>query len=231
RRAGGRRGLDPRDVPRRAAPARGARSGPSRRRRELPRGPDGRCARRLPRGGDRAGQHHRYGGRPAAGTARRRRRARGLRPARTGRAARRRGGVAAHRLSRSAGPSPAPGVGPVTPGRGGAGVSAVRRARAARIASMRPPASPADPGFDVVVLGAGLNSLNLTIAFHRQYGMRCTTVVRVPVAVHEHTVTSDQLVLGADATAEQTPDAPPALAGARPARRPGPPLARTHPPI
>src|SRR5699024_1522108 len=86
--------------------------------------------------------------------------------------------------------------------------------------SMRPPSSPADPGFDVVVLGAGLNSLNLTIAFHQQYGMRCTTVVRVPVAMNQHTVTSDQLVLGADATDEQMRDALLELAARRPAGRP-----------
>lgn len=85
---------------------------------------------------------------------------------------------------------------------------------------MRPPSSPADPGFDVVVLGAGLNSLNLTIAFHRQYGMRCTTVVRVPVAMNEHTITSDQLVLGADATDEQMRDALLDLAAERPSGRP-----------
>ncbi|GAA1487238.1 carboxylate--amine ligase [Brachybacterium fresconis] len=82
------------------------------------------------------------------------------------------------------------------------------------------PVTPVDPGFDVVVLGAGLNSLNLTIAFHRQYGMRCTTVVRVPVAMNEHTVTSDQLVLGADATDERMRDALLDLAAVRPAGRP-----------
>ena len=85
---------------------------------------------------------------------------------------------------------------------------------------MRTPSSPADPGFDVVVLGAGLNSLNLTIAFHQQYGMRCTTVMRVPVAMNEHTVTSDQLILGADATDEQMRDALIELAEQRPTDRP-----------
>lgn len=84
---------------------------------------------------------------------------------------------------------------------------------------MRTPSSPADPGFDVVVLGAGLNSLNLTIAFHQQYGMRCTTVMRVPVAMNEHTVTSDQLILGADATDEQMRDALLELAARRPEGR------------
>ena len=83
-----------------------------------------------------------------------------------------------------------------------------------------PAASPSDPGFDVVVLGAGLNSLNLTIAFHRQYGMRCTTVVRVPVAMNEHTVTSDLLVLGAEASDEDMRDALLDLAARRPAGRP-----------
>ncbi|GAA1488359.1 carboxylate--amine ligase [Brachybacterium sacelli] len=85
---------------------------------------------------------------------------------------------------------------------------------------MRSPSSPVDPGFDVVVLGAGLNSLNLTIAFHQQYGMRCTTVVRVPVAMNEHTVTSDQLVLGAEASDEEMRDALLTLAAQRPAGRP-----------
>jgi D-aspartate ligase len=83
-----------------------------------------------------------------------------------------------------------------------------------------PAPSPTDPGFDVVVLGAGLNSLNLTIAFHQQYGMRCTTVVRVPVAMNERTVTSDLLVLGADASDEDLRDALIDLAGRRPAGRP-----------
>ncbi|GAA4524533.1 carboxylate--amine ligase [Brachybacterium paraconglomeratum] len=84
---------------------------------------------------------------------------------------------------------------------------------------MRPSPS-VDPGFDVVVLGAGLNSLNLTIAFHQQYGMRCTTVVRIPVAMNEHTVTSDLLVLGADASDEDMRDALIDLASQRPAGRP-----------
>lgn len=83
-----------------------------------------------------------------------------------------------------------------------------------------PAASPTDPGFDVVVLGAGLNSLNLTIAFHQQYGMRCTTVVRIPVAMNERTVTSDLLVLGADASDEDMRDALIDLASQRPAGRP-----------
>ena len=83
-----------------------------------------------------------------------------------------------------------------------------------------PAASPTDPGFDVVVLGAGLNSLNLTIAFHQQYGMRCTTVVRIPVAMNERTVTSDLLVLGADASDEDLRDALLDLASQRPAGRP-----------
>ncbi|HIY24708.1 MAG TPA: carboxylate--amine ligase, partial [Candidatus Brachybacterium merdigallinarum] len=77
-----------------------------------------------------------------------------------------------------------------------------------------------DPGFDVVVLGAGLNSLNLTIAFHQEYGMRCTTVVRVPVEMNARTVTSDQLVLGADATDEDMRDALLELAAQREPGRP-----------
>ena len=85
---------------------------------------------------------------------------------------------------------------------------------------MRSPSTPVDPGFDVVVLGAGLNSLNLTIAFHQQYGMRCTTVVRVPVAMNEHTVTSDLLVLGADASDQDMRDALIDLAAQRPVGRP-----------
>lgn len=83
-----------------------------------------------------------------------------------------------------------------------------------------PAASPVDPGFDVIVLGAGLNSLNLTIAFHQQYGMRCTTVVRIPVAMNEHTVTSDLLVLGAEASDEDMRDALVELASKRPTGRP-----------
>ncbi|WP_087483297.1 carboxylate--amine ligase [Brachybacterium massiliense] len=84
---------------------------------------------------------------------------------------------------------------------------------------MRPSPS-VDPGFDVVVLGAGLNSLNLTIAFHQQYAIRCTTVVRVPVAMNERTVTSDLLVLGAEASDEQMRDALVELASRRPVGRP-----------
>ena len=72
---------------------------------------------------------------------------------------------------------------------------------------MPSPSAPVDPGFDVVVLGAGLNSLNLTIAFHQQYGMRCTTVVRVPVAMNQRTVTTDLVALGAEASDEQMRDA------------------------
>ncbi|WP_193107253.1 carboxylate--amine ligase [Brachybacterium sp. FME24] len=85
---------------------------------------------------------------------------------------------------------------------------------------MPSPSSPADPGFDVVVLGAGLNSLNLTIAFHQQYGMRATTVVRVPVAMNEHSVTTDLEVLGADASDEDMRDALLELAARRPTGRP-----------
>ena len=84
---------------------------------------------------------------------------------------------------------------------------------------MRPSPS-VDPGFDVVVLGAGLNSLNLTIAFHQQYAMRCTTVVRIPVAMNERTVTSDLLVLGAEASDEQMRDALVELSSRRPVGRP-----------
>ena len=83
-----------------------------------------------------------------------------------------------------------------------------------------PSAPVTDPGFDVVVLGAGLNSLNLTIAFHAQYGMRCTTVVRTPVAMNERTVTSDLVVLGADASDEDLRDALIDLAAQRPVGRP-----------
>lgn len=83
-----------------------------------------------------------------------------------------------------------------------------------------PAHAPADPGFDVVVLGAGLNSLNLTIAFHQQYGMRPTTVVRTPVAMNEHSVTTELLVLGAEASDEQMRDVLVELAGRRPAGRP-----------
>lgn len=79
---------------------------------------------------------------------------------------------------------------------------------------------PTDPGFDVVVLGAGLNSLNLTIAFHQQYGMRPTTVVRTPVAMNQRSVTTELLVLGADASDEQMRDALVELAGTRPPGRP-----------
>ncbi|GLI31793.1 MULTISPECIES: carboxylate--amine ligase [Brachybacterium] len=85
---------------------------------------------------------------------------------------------------------------------------------------MRSPSAPVDPGFDVVVLGAGLNSLNLTIAFHAQYGMRCTTVVRTPVAMNERTVTTDLVTLGADASDEDLRDALIDLAAQRPAGRP-----------
>lgn len=83
-----------------------------------------------------------------------------------------------------------------------------------------PAPTATDPGFDVVVLGAGLNSLNLTIAFHQQYGMRATTVVRTPVAMNERTVTSDLLVLGPGASDERMRDALLELADARPAGRP-----------
>jgi D-aspartate ligase len=85
---------------------------------------------------------------------------------------------------------------------------------------MRTASTSADPGFDVVVLGAGLNSLNLTIAFHQQYGMRCTTVVRIPVAMNEHSVTTDLLVLGAEASDEDMRDSLLDLAAQRPAGRP-----------
>ena len=85
---------------------------------------------------------------------------------------------------------------------------------------MPTPSAPVDPGFDVVVLGAGLNSLNLTIAFHQQYGMRCTTVVRVPVAMNQRTVTTDLVTLGAEASDEDMRDALVDLARERPAGRP-----------
>lgn len=85
---------------------------------------------------------------------------------------------------------------------------------------MRTPSTPTDPGFDVVVLGAGLNSLNLTIAFHQQYGMRCTTVVRIPVEMNARTVSTDLVELGADATDEDMRDALLDLAAQRPEGRP-----------
>lgn len=65
----------------------------------------------------------------------------------------------------------------------------------------------ADPGFGVVILGAGLNSLNLTIAFHQEYGLVSTVVCRVPVAMNEKSVTSRTVVLGADASDEAMRDA------------------------
>lgn len=84
-----------------------------------------------------------------------------------------------------------------------------------------PESAPApDPGFDVVVLGAGLNSLNLTIAFHREYGMRSTVVCRVPVEMNERTVTADTVVLGKGASDEAMRDALVDLAAKRPEGRP-----------
>lgn len=83
-----------------------------------------------------------------------------------------------------------------------------------------PADSPVDPGFDVVILGAGLNSLNLAIAFHQQYGMRSTTVVRTPLAMNERSVTTDLLVLGAGSGDEEMRDALLDLARQRPAGRP-----------
>lgn len=84
------------------------------------------------------------------------------------------------------------------------------------------PSSPptADPGFDVVVLGAGLNSLNLTIAFHQEYGIVSTLVCRVPVAMNERTVTARSIVLGAEASDEEMRDVLVELAQHRPAGRP-----------
>ena len=78
----------------------------------------------------------------------------------------------------------------------------------------------ADPGFDVVVLGAGLNALNLCIAVHQEYGIRCTNVVRTPVAMNEKTVTANMVALGPDATDEEVRDELVRLAQARPAGRP-----------
>lgn len=84
-----------------------------------------------------------------------------------------------------------------------------------------PASAPApDPGFDVVVLGAGLNSLNLTIAFHQEYGMRSTVVCRVPVEMNERTVTADTVVLGKGASDEAMRDALIDLAAKRPEGRP-----------
>ncbi|MDO5662914.1 MAG: carboxylate--amine ligase [Brachybacterium sp.] len=85
---------------------------------------------------------------------------------------------------------------------------------------MPSPTTHPDPGFDVVVLGAGLNSLNLTIAFHQQYGIRPTVVMRTPVAMNERTVTAQPLVIGAEATDDQMRDALVELAADRPAGRP-----------
>lgn len=73
--------------------------------------------------------------------------------------------------------------------------------------------------FDVVVLGAGLNSLNVTIAFHEAYGMRALTVMRTPVAMNEKTVTSAHLMLGPKATDEQMCEALLELARERAADR------------
>lgn len=73
--------------------------------------------------------------------------------------------------------------------------------------------------FDVVVLGAGLNSLNVSIAFHEAYGMRSLTVMRTPVAMNEKTVTSAHLTLGAQASDEDMRDALVDLARERTAAR------------
>lgn len=83
-------------------------------------------------------------------------------------------------------------------------------------------ASPdsADPGFDVVVLGAGLNALNLCIAVHQEYGIRCTNVVRTPVAMNEKTVTATMVALGSEASDEDMRDALVQMAQERPADRP-----------
>lgn len=77
-----------------------------------------------------------------------------------------------------------------------------------------------DPGFDVVVLGAGLNSLNLTIAFHKEYGIVSTLVCRVPVTMNERTVTARSIVLGADASDAEMRDVLVELAEQRPEGRP-----------
>jgi D-aspartate ligase len=84
------------------------------------------------------------------------------------------------------------------------------------------PSSPptTDPGFDVVVLGAGLSTLNLTIAFHQEYGVTSTLVCRVPVAMNEHTVSARSIVLGADASDEEMRDVLVELARQRPPGRP-----------
>lgn len=74
--------------------------------------------------------------------------------------------------------------------------------------------------FDVVVLGAGLNSLNVTNAFHAAYGMRCLTVMRTPVAMNERTVTSAHLAIGAGASDEELKDALVQLAHDKEVKRP-----------
>ncbi|MCG7426357.1 carboxylate--amine ligase [Helcobacillus sp. ACRRO] len=81
------------------------------------------------------------------------------------------------------------------------------------------PAEPRDD-FDVVILGAGLNSLNLAIAFHAQYGMRSTFVMRSSVAMNEKTVTADAVALPLGTSDEEFAEALVELARRRPAGRP-----------
>lgn len=74
--------------------------------------------------------------------------------------------------------------------------------------------------FDVVILGAGLNSLNISIAFHAAYGMRSLTVMRTPVAMNERTVTSAHLAIGAGASEEDLKNALVEIAKGREVKRP-----------
>ena len=74
--------------------------------------------------------------------------------------------------------------------------------------------------FDVVILGAGLNSLNVSIAFHKAYGMRSLTVMRTPIAMNERTVTSAHVAIGAGASECDLKDALVQLAKDKPVKRP-----------
>lgn len=81
-------------------------------------------------------------------------------------------------------------------------------------------ASTPDPGFDVVVLGAGLNALNLCLAFHQEYGIRCTNVMRVDVGMNMWSITTDPVVVGAEASDDELCTALEELAQNRDPQRP-----------
>lgn len=80
--------------------------------------------------------------------------------------------------------------------------------------------SRTDPGFDVVVLGAGISALHIVLSFYEEYGAVSTVVSRSRSALIDRTPLARAIPLGETATDSDVRSALADLAAQRPAGRP-----------